>query len=134
MREIKFRAWDLDKKQFTKSIDGVTLDGKILDLAIGTGGTINRNRNVELMQYTGLKDKNGKEVYEGDILYHKWLSGSDEDEGSYGVVELHQSSFMSKEVGYYFSLIHHEKDLYKDGKFLGFEVVGNIYENPELLT
>jgi uncharacterized phage protein (TIGR01671 family) len=73
MREIKFRAYDKHTKimlpvvdiiKFTKSEDiYITRDG-----AYGVGINMQYQPHIELMQYVGLKDKNGKEIYEGDIL------------------------------------------------------------------
>ena len=61
-REIKFRVWDLDNKEWYHSTQLVIrpYSGSITD-----GAT---TPNTELMQFTGLNDKNGKEIYEGDIL------------------------------------------------------------------
>lgn len=112
MREIKFRLWDKEeKKMYTPArifADGFTLDFK------------SENKGGILMQYTGLKDKNGKEIYEGDIL--GWES----------------DSIPNAEV------IYNQKDCRftpfsrscPDDKwvFNGGEVIGNIYENPELLS
>ncbi|RZK79784.1 MAG: hypothetical protein EOO85_02720 [Pedobacter sp.] len=76
--------------------------------------------NYELMQFTGLKDKNGKEIYEGDILLHK---------GAKGVVVFNSElsmfmvSFKLLVSTYSFDSIHGSV-----------EVIGNIHENPELLN
>lgn len=105
MREIKFRAWDGEKMVFT-------------DYVIAIDGTRNRgNRYLELMQYTGLKDKNGKEIYEGDIIAGGW------------VVTWHNGG-----------LRMHLPKIFEGTIYLDFstsmecEVIGNIYENPELLN
>ncbi len=65
MREIKFRAWDENLKRMFQVH---TLGTKFSDTDNLRFGTSTRDFN--LMQYTGLKDKNGKEIYEGDILKH----------------------------------------------------------------
>ena len=68
-----------------------------------------------LMQYTGLKDKNGKEIYEGDILKHKY-GGT-----QFAAVTFHDCSFYTGGV------------LLQSNHSSVIEVIGNIYENPELL-
>lgn len=119
MREIKFRAWDKDKKIF------VTAKNCYLNLA--DGWVYNQIKddgyyNLELMQYTGLKDNNGTEIYEGDLhssdkgLYkvNYYLSQFVLDRIIKRTNETHNSLFLS--------------DWYDQG-----EVIGNIYEHPNLL-
>ncbi|WP_242298655.1 YopX family protein [Bacillus cereus group sp. BfR-BA-01424] len=108
MREIKFRAWDKEFKQFSDT----ALNYKIAD--------INYYTDYEWMQYTGLKDKNGKEIYEGDIVeYDGWFYIIKWDE---------------EEAGFYM----HDKNNFEDDHLrmidisVG-EVMGNIYENENLI-
>ena len=118
MREIKFRAWDkLNKEMFNVEI----IDFQEKKLYEDTVSYRNF-KNIELMQYTGLKDKNGKEIYEGDILSNR------NDEKLYKVI-FENGSFRAEFKGdfeeYSFDLI--------DVVAQSCEVVGNIYENPELM-
>jgi len=127
MREIKFRAWDnIDKRM-------ITVNGMI---ATKLGAVVSENTleddmvyisDYELMQYTGLEDKNGKEIYEGDIV----------------AIEMYNN------VSDKWDKIHNGEVKYCEDRFLAtygdtgrcslsflpthIEVIGNIYENPELI-
>ena len=102
MREIKFRAWGKSKKTMYYQDFAVNPDG--------TTKTWGLYEHLELLQYTGLHDKRGKEIYEGDILRFPdgevtnviWM----EYPAAFSPMDLHLAS----------------------------EVIGNIYENPELVN
>ena len=123
MREIKFRAWVKEKKAIFEVIliDYVTKKVTYLLERVGHLLSIRdaKFNDIELMQYTGLKDKNGKEIYEGDII--KFLNGIFE------VIWCNEkASFMLKNKEYkeFLNFIYENNN--------GMEIVGNIYQNLEL--
>ena len=126
MREIKFRAWIKEKKAIFEVILIDYVTKKVTYLLERVGHLLNvRNdkfNDIELMQYTGLKDKNNKEIYEGDIL------SDGNDEKPYKVI-FENGSFRAEFDGdfdeYSFDLM--------DVNLQCCEVVGNIYENSELI-
>ena len=121
-REIKFRAWDRFNAEM---INWADCNGNKKDLSWFFSQIEDREKDhndLMLMQYTGLKDKNGKEIYEGDILIHK-LSNPIK------LIVRHHSSM-------YGSGLRLEEDdgrPYKGSTGLYYEVIGNIHENPDLL-
>jgi uncharacterized phage protein (TIGR01671 family) len=132
MREIKFKIWyqnemysgiDADR-EFTLSL----LTGEILENRKGCGEE--PEERPILLQFTGLKDKNGKEIYEGDIIeYDRKLF-----EVKWGEHTTNGTEY-SGYLGWYRNPISNYsfdvENLGVDGS--EYEVIGNIYETPELL-
>lgn len=122
-REIKFRAWDKKNKNMMV----------VHSIKFGSGGTpwiidgYHYAEDLILMQYIGLKDKNGEEIYEGDILKAA--------DGFVGVVTYidFRAQFVGKNIGTSFENEGFDTLYTKDGRFYSAEIIGNIYENPELL-
>lgn len=111
-REIKFRAWDIsDKDKGAYMLGPYNLTDSIFN---------NKDiRSMILMQYTGLKDKNGKEIYEGDILKEHGIVAWNDEGHRWSAIDLKWND--RKEW--------HDLDYLTSP----FEIIGNIYENPELI-
>lgn len=127
MREIKFRAW---LKEERKMVNVETLFIGINRLCFGNSKTedlfFRDFEEVELMQYTGLKDKNGKEIYDGDIVLVE----------SGGTSTWYKTVIKFKEVAFIASLIDGEDYIYIFNHGFDsndFEILGNVYENKNLL-
>lgn len=119
---LRFRAWDKE----TKTMNGMA--------------EIYRNRNQEielrprdediiLMQSTGLKDKNGKEIFEGDVID---IEVNDTE------TPINARVFQNSKIGVLmFHVFEDNEDVpmveLLEGNSVAFEIIGNIYENPELL-
>ena len=119
MREFKFRAYDKkDNEMFYSSM----YQDKT-SMAYGLGNFLSECGDIEdtLMQYTGLKDKNGIDVYEGDVVKTK--------NSLYKVIYDKCCFWGIDEMGKY--PIYQTKHYVMEDEI--FEVIGNIYENPELL-
>ena len=135
MREIKFRAWKhVNTPEMFNEVQGINFVGGIVHLGYRLSSeTVRTDKelldNLILMQYTGLKDKNGTEIYEGDVLklgfsgvagkgYVYWCR----DDGQWWIKDT-RSNVKKRNKG-------RKYPLYQSATY---EVIGNIYENPELL-
>ena len=123
MREFKFRAWDTEKQEMA-TVNFIGLN----DYEVGMEDEECRRWRAtypyvcRLMQYTGVKDKNGREIYEGDIVEYK---------NEYHVIEWDDCKFMAK--GFYCSSQDTPDDFFSEFAYTNCKVIGNIYENSELL-
>lgn len=124
MREIKYRAWDKEYKSMHE-VSYIDWDGK--EVGYDNGNYYANLERCVLMQYTGLRDKNGKEIYEGDIIGHE--KDDSESRVSHHVVVWHDTGFMGKQICSYGSFIGLEAWTQDRD---GYAVIGNIYENEEL--
>ncbi len=124
MREIKFRAWVLKDE----ALDGLMENMMEYDVESFHDPLYEyKQGNIILMQYTGLKDKNGKEIYEGDIVSrHEGGIHFQEEPLAEHVVKWGNFGWLPFEIGE-----GYQKCVY--GEIYEFIVIGNIYENPELL-
>lgn len=126
MREIKFRAWDIETREMIYGHEFmVTFGGRVY-----CNYDVERLRRVPdgrllLMQRTGLRDKNGKEIYEGDIV-KAYRHVTD----VYVVFVVAYDEFRG---GYFKDTDDYLKPLVSDFGKDNMQVIGNIHEHPELL-
>jgi uncharacterized phage protein (TIGR01671 family) len=128
IREIKFRAWDILSKRMMEDIELWLIPYGVLFPHTPD------QRCLELMQFTGLLDKNGKEIYEGDVVRYitrSYGGFSDVDVTVTGKVYFDYGSFEIKVI--YKEPPRLVNNLSKLNYKYSIEVIGNIYENPELL-
>lgn len=130
-REIKFRIYDTDEKEmfYQEDIDYIDFFTGIVFIREDDGYDYlldYKSDDGKLMQYTGLKDKNGKEIYEGDILgrHEYWPIRIEYDKGCFMVRDLDKVRYNNLILNVPICNFESIND---------WKVIGNIYENPELL-
>jgi uncharacterized phage protein (TIGR01671 family) len=149
-RIVKYRAWDKKNKEMLYTYNDWEDDSKkvtfnriyaptfgshILEISYSEDLTL-YDISIEViescvaMQFTGLYDKNGKEIYESDIVKYKTQYGSDESPSSWGpeVVKYINGEFLPRERSY------DCEDSYYSYRDFDFEIIGNLFETPELLN
>lgn len=140
-REIKFRAWDNENKYMVTSKQGVfTALRNSMNIVRQDDGYYNdgdllkpNKEKYTLMQFTGMFDKNGKEIFEGDIVKQVSYKYSNDEYGHKGFYE-NISKVLYKGRAFQYEWIKtNEIEMPKDFKENFIEVIGNIYDNPELL-
>jgi uncharacterized phage protein (TIGR01671 family) len=146
-REIKFRAWDNHNKKWLlgyeyPNLGGFSLFGGCVLMGewenVATSFLFGKNglapEDLKIMQYTGLKDKNGKEIYEGDIYRYNSSATNYQVMFVGGAFCGGISEDSCAPIGWRGSDDREDGDLYEDYYYKKhLEVIGNIYENPELL-
>jgi hypothetical protein len=131
----KFRAWLKKEQKMDNEIDHISwLEDELYCIGDGITYMVSAE-DLVLMQSTGLKDKNGKEVFEGDVVsrnsgmpsvveFGKWIY--EEDFG-----------YKIKNIGFYLNSSYDDDEFFQAMDYedirKNYEVIGNIYENPELL-
>jgi uncharacterized phage protein (TIGR01671 family) len=125
LRDIRFRAWDKrNNKWFHPDLLIITNAGFYTDYRAFEDGCSLFDYEYELMQYTGLKDKNGKDIYEGDVVKGYWWEKG-VSHRHIGKVAYGMSAFKVVGIKQYLGISDELSPVY--------EVIGNLCENPDLL-
>lgn len=135
MRTIKFRIYNKKTSKWIHGpnarhdLDGVNLFGEtILFGELLNGVSVQDLNDIVALQFTGLKDKNGREIFEGDIIRFQTEDNPEDLQWELSEVKFESGAFCLSNK--YFQYIH--EFIMSDGT-TEMEIVGNIFDNPELL-
>lgn len=142
-REIKFRAWDKDYNSF-RYLELTNNREVSEELVVGKNRLPRPESYSKWMQYTGLSDKNGREIYEGDIVnQYGFVAKGIVEHGEYKIDDFSNHDRQHKHYGWHIKPIPNYNvvnDILSNTSYEsllstqnGIEVIGNIYEHPELL-
>ncbi len=140
MREIKFKAWDKSQQRML-SVSEPDNQGKreYYPFEVAIGFSHWDKEDITLLQFTGLKDKNGKEIYEGDILkrtgmrdnFHGLLRDTSKSELIVVEIKVTHTEFGLYSVGF---SMNTQQTYAERTNPATYEIIGNKFENPDLLT
>lgn len=122
IERLKFRAWDNYNQRMLK-VKSIHFNDEGIAIVINPLEFIS-SKYVELMQYTGLKDKNGAEIYEGDIANISIDDGLIYVNEALATIEFDRGCFECKELDGVTYCLSEVQEI---------QVIGNVFENPELL-
>lgn len=130
MRERKYKVWDKEENKWLE-LGGDTYifyDGQKMKVVEGNESYGAVHDNVEIVEYTGLKDKSGNELYEGDLIPHKF------DKKAIGIVTYgnragHTGFHVEWKNGMHKDLLRVDLPYWASVS----EVIGNVFDNPEML-
>lgn len=137
MKEIKFRYLDTNTKKVFSTLEDVYDDNEWTEYQdfqwFGCQMLINGFSNIEKLLYTGLKDKNGKEIYEGDIVHNLPSKEAVLAPNGWTGTVVYQSK--KRNDGFFdaYFCLKCGKEIYLNIA-KNSEVIGNVFSNPELLT
>lgn len=124
MTRLNFRVWDKDLKTIVSTEDNLTLQIINNELTVAYSDSLHQITNYELLKSTGLKDKNGTEIYEGDIIKHGPVPNPFISNNYFEIIQARSGEW--------------RMDNHREGRVLVFsnhsvEVIGSKFEHPHLL-